>query len=113
MTNKIEEQAEPYSLDEVVNFLCGASSLDGVWFGELRPDRPVFWWRKHLRASVEADRAKQKEKWEKAIGNDMDIAIFDEGSKEYYMAIGYNDAKEHIRYRLAHLSSKEQETPNE
>jgi hypothetical protein len=44
-----------FSLQEMVEFLCGEDPLDGVWFGEAHPSEPgKFWWRKHLRAAVEA-----------------------------------------------------------
>jgi hypothetical protein len=45
---------KPFTLAEVVAFLCGVAPLDGVWFGEEHPtERGAFWWRKHLRAAAE------------------------------------------------------------
>lgn len=41
-----------YTLEDVRMFLCGEATLDGLSFGEVVPSRPVFWWRKHLRAAV-------------------------------------------------------------
>lgn len=43
----------PFTLQQMVAFLCGEAPLDGVWFGNLHPgQRGQFWWRKFLRAAV-------------------------------------------------------------
>jgi len=50
-----DEVPEGYVLvkDELVNFLLGAESLDGMWFGDKHPDsRHAFWWRKELRKAM-------------------------------------------------------------
>jgi len=40
---------------EVVEFLCGAAPLDGVWFGDRHPtERGMYWWRKYLQATLSA-----------------------------------------------------------
>lgn len=50
------KKPEPFTLAEVVAFLCGVAPLDGVWFGEEHPaERGAFWWRKHLREAAEPD----------------------------------------------------------
>ena len=36
-------------LDTIFKFLLGESPLDGLWFGERRPDRGQWWWRTNLR----------------------------------------------------------------
>lgn len=37
----------------VVQFLCGAEEMDGVWFGEEPPEgKPRYWWRSLLRAAI-------------------------------------------------------------
>jgi hypothetical protein len=43
-------------LQTIVGFLCGENELDGYWYGEHPKDRPVFWWRKKLKAAVAAER---------------------------------------------------------
>lgn len=49
-------------IDKVHAFLLGEGELDGVSFGERHPtERGAFWWRKHLRAAVLADRAARAE----------------------------------------------------
>lgn len=40
------------TLDEIVAYLDGSSTLDGYWFGE-GPAGRRYWWRSHLRAHVE------------------------------------------------------------
>jgi hypothetical protein len=38
---------------EVVQFLCGASELDGSWYGDGAPEgKPKYWWRSVLRAAI-------------------------------------------------------------
>jgi hypothetical protein len=40
---------------EVIDFLCGAAPLDGVWFGDRHPkEKGAYWWRKRLSASPAA-----------------------------------------------------------
>ena len=35
----------------IIEFLCGSHSFDGVWFGENHPtEEGRYWWRSHLRA---------------------------------------------------------------
>ena len=38
----------------VVEFLKGAGTLEGLWFGESGVDRGAFWWRKYLLAAAPA-----------------------------------------------------------
>ena len=39
---------------ELRDFLDGAYTLDGVWFGERHPNESgAFWWRKHMRAVID------------------------------------------------------------
>lgn len=46
----------PFTLEQMVAFLCGEAPLDGVWFGELHPgQKGAFWWRKFLRAAAPKD----------------------------------------------------------
>ena len=61
LTAKIEElktSATPEELridEEVVRFLLGEGSLDGLWYGDKIPahdDRPPYWWRTRFRAMV-------------------------------------------------------------
>lgn len=59
------EQAEPGFVmvrAEVVDFLNGSGSLDGVWFGE-KPEgvKASFWWRNHLPAARPSDPPKAKQ----------------------------------------------------
>lgn len=43
------------TMKEVAAFLLGEAPLDGAWFGDTRPsEHGQFWWRKHLRAALEA-----------------------------------------------------------
>lgn len=36
--------------NDIIKFLLGEDSFDGVWFGEKHPtEEGAFWWRKHLR----------------------------------------------------------------
>jgi hypothetical protein len=52
MTNETKPPPR-FTLQEMVEFLCGEDPLDGVWFGDLHPTEPgKFWWRKHLRAAA-------------------------------------------------------------
>lgn len=46
-------------LDKLLSFLEGYSDYDGRWFGDT-PEGAVgaFWWRKHLRKAIEAERRK-------------------------------------------------------
>lgn len=40
---------------ELRGFLSGACPLEGVWFGELHPDKPgAFWWRVPARETIDA-----------------------------------------------------------
>lgn len=34
---------------QIVKFLLGEDTLDGVWFGDIPEGKPKFWWRKNLR----------------------------------------------------------------
>lgn len=50
-------QKPRFTLQEVVAFLCGEATLDGVWFSERHPtERGAFWWRKHLRAAASLEK---------------------------------------------------------
>lgn len=53
----VDNPEQKYSIEEVMMFLCGEAMLDGRWFGSIHKDRPVFWWRKHLRAAVDGYKA--------------------------------------------------------
>lgn len=46
------EEVTPAPCSAVVAFLLGEAPLDGVWFGEVPPGKPTFWWRSHLRAAL-------------------------------------------------------------
>ncbi len=36
--------------NDIIKFLLGEGSFDGVWFGDKHPtENGAFWWRKHLR----------------------------------------------------------------
>jgi hypothetical protein len=49
------EPGQRYTLKEVAAFLEGTAPLDGFYFGGGHPTEPgAFWWRKYLRAAVEA-----------------------------------------------------------
>ena len=63
MTDPIKrDERSAFSLTEIVEFLCGAAQLDGVWFGERPADRPAYWWRKYLReAALTATEARIRE----------------------------------------------------
>jgi hypothetical protein len=44
--------------NNIIKFLLGEDSFDGVWFGEKHPtEQGVFWWRKHLRQHIEQNKA--------------------------------------------------------
>jgi hypothetical protein len=43
---------DKHSLEELVAFLCGDAPLDGHWFGEKPLEKPMYWWRKDLRAAL-------------------------------------------------------------
>ena len=44
-----------YSMRDIVAFLCGEISLDGIGFGDRHPtERGLYWWRKYLKAAFEA-----------------------------------------------------------
>jgi hypothetical protein len=44
--------------NNIIKFLLGEDSLDGVWFGEKHPtEQGNFWWRKHLRQFIEQNQA--------------------------------------------------------
>lgn len=46
------------TLQQVLDFLYGASDLDGVWFGGKHPTlRGTFWWRPVLREAIESAQA--------------------------------------------------------
>lgn len=51
--SQIEQKVEVVSEAEgdVIKFLLGEGSLNGVWYGDPKPDneRGNFWWRKYLR----------------------------------------------------------------
>jgi hypothetical protein len=44
--------------NDVIKFLLGEESFDGVWFGEKHPtEQGSFWWRKHLRQFINENQA--------------------------------------------------------
>lgn len=44
--------------NDIIKFLLGEESFDGVWFGEKHPtDQGAFWWRKHLRQFIDENQA--------------------------------------------------------
>lgn len=44
---------------ELVDFLCGAAPLDGVWYGENPPKgKPRFWWRGYFDTSIRSSKAR-------------------------------------------------------
>lgn len=43
------------TLSEVAAYLLGEGTLDGYWFHEAPYDRPLYWWREHLRAALVAE----------------------------------------------------------
>ena len=55
-TNQLSESEE---LDQVVNFLCGSTDLDGFWYGDDLTDKgiPKYWWRTRLVKAVEKFKA--------------------------------------------------------
>ena len=43
---------------DIIKFLLGEDSFDGVWFGEKHPtEQGAFWWRKHLRQFINENQA--------------------------------------------------------
>jgi hypothetical protein len=51
----VEKDAElSPELIAVAEFLDGSAPLDGVWFGPPHPSGKPWWWRKNLRAAIEA-----------------------------------------------------------
>ncbi len=50
------------ALSVVAAFLLGEWPLQGVWYGEWpEGERGKYWWRKHLRAAIDAARILRKE----------------------------------------------------
>lgn len=44
--------------NDIIKFLLGEESFDGVWFGEKHPtEQGTFWWRKHLRQFINENQA--------------------------------------------------------
>lgn len=44
--------------NDIIKFLLGEDSFDGVWFGEKHPnEQGAFWWRKHLRQFINETQA--------------------------------------------------------
>jgi len=55
---KAAEPSQPErtaELPDVIKFLLGEGSLNGVWYGDPRPDNEKgnFWWRKYLRKAMQ------------------------------------------------------------
>lgn len=50
--------ARDAALAEVHKFLLGEGPLDGLWYGDVKPDAPTkrYWWRTPLRAAIAASR---------------------------------------------------------
>ena len=48
-------------LKTVINFLMGECTLNGFQFGETPEGAGKYWWRKHLRAAIDAARVAQGE----------------------------------------------------
>ena len=44
--------------NDVIAFLKGSAPLEGVWFGQIHPTEPAYWWRKYL-LNVEVKNAKR------------------------------------------------------
>lgn len=58
---------EDVELRELVNFLHGSGELEGHWFGDKVPGRPMYWWRPKLleamnnyEASIQQEANRQK-----------------------------------------------------
>ena len=46
--------------NDILKFLLGEGSLDGVWYGDKHPtEQGMFWWRKHLRQYLEQAQLQQ------------------------------------------------------
>ena len=44
--------------NDIIKFLLGEESFDGVWFGEKhQTEQGAFWWRKHLRQFINENQA--------------------------------------------------------
>lgn len=44
--------------NDIIKFLLGEESFDGVWFGEKHPtEQGDFWWRKHLSQFINENQA--------------------------------------------------------
>ena len=44
--------------NDIIKFLLGEESFDGVWFGEKHPtEQGAFWWRKYLRQFIKENQA--------------------------------------------------------
>lgn len=44
--------------NDIIKFLLGEESFDGVWFGEKHTtEQGAFWWRKHLRQFINENQA--------------------------------------------------------
>lgn len=49
---KTENEERPKQ--DIIEFLCGAGTYDGYWWGQTPKDkRPPYWWRRNLRDYVE------------------------------------------------------------
>lgn len=88
---------------DIIKFLCGESDFCGLWFGDKHPSEVgAFWWRKHLRKTIEDRDAKIQhlESLVKAadeVINDSEPKYRGEhsGYGEYYKAMAkYNTLKQ-------------------
>src|SRR5437868_7055467 len=50
--NAMTENRKPATLAQVLAFLLGEASLDGLNFGDAADGRPRYWWRHHLREAT-------------------------------------------------------------
>lgn len=52
------ERLQAFENHPLIPFLLGESGFDGLWFGDWKPgERGQYWWRKQLRAALEAAKA--------------------------------------------------------
>lgn len=56
---------------DVVDFLSGWGTLEGVSFGEKKPNAPAFWWRKYLPRTEPAQQPTQRREAQKDVSSSM------------------------------------------
>lgn len=100
MKMSVDNPEQKYTIEEVTMFLCGEAMLDGRWFGSIHKDRPVFWWRKHLRAAVDGYKAQASKDMAEVIGRNRECS--DKDPKWYQKCCEYiNKIKAMQRERAA------------